>query len=157
MAWTKSESIGRTGDHVLTLSEEVVADQDKILDVASDVGVDGVIEILGIRVEYVADATVGVRAIALEVQDSGDDIIFGSRFDALADVAASTTSILELIEGFGQLFVTGLVPASTGPHLSYLPRLILGQNDKIRVFTEAVSGAIGAADDMIVHIRALQR
>ncbi len=151
MAWTKTRNISARGIVVDNLSEVVVNDQDKTLDVATDIGVDVVVEILGIRLEYIADATAATRSLAIEVLDGldSDNILFSMRFPAGADIVASTTEFLELIPGFGQAFVAGEDIGVTGPNKAHLPRIILGQNHKLRIFT--VNGQ--AADDMQAHIR----
>ncbi len=153
MAWTKQSFQSLHGEHIITMSEVVVNDANKTLDIASDdVSTNGIAEIVGIRVEYVADATVGVRTINIEVLDDGDNIIMAHRAPVASDIAASTTEISELIPGMGES-LAGLLPASTSPHIVNVPRMLLSPDDKLRVFIVASSGAIGAADDMEVHVR----
>lgn len=150
MAWTKKRNVSARGAVVDVLSELATTEDDKTLDIGSDVGEDAVVEVLGVRIEFIADATAVIRSIAFEILDAGGDIIFGMEFDSATDIAASTTEILELIPNLGQAFITGTTPGTTGPHASFLPKLILGAGHQLRIFTSA--NATGG-DSILIHIR----
>jgi len=147
MAWTSTtKAKDRTlAESIEVFSEEVVDDSDKTFAVATD-GSAAYYEVLGIRLEVVADATVGTRTWSVQVLDSAADVVVDWPMSTGADVTASASLNIELSPGSINLAAIG------GTAREFLPRgLMLRQGDSLRVFDRAAIAAAG--DDMIVHLR----
>lgn len=157
MAWTK-EDRQHTVDSLalkqqpslLTLSEEVVDDANKNLLHSSDIGEGSAFEILSIRVEYTATATVGSRVLALRMFDGGADII--RELKAAQAVAATETIAFEWAVGYSPPLMVEASPNALA--MEPLPQgLFLLPGQTLRIFDRA--NIDQAADDMIVHITGL--
>jgi len=73
------------------LIDETLNDSDKTITVT----INKKWKILWIHIEYTATATVGNRAIRIELRDSADDIIYEIRLDDV--LTASETVIIEIL------------------------------------------------------------
>ena len=154
MAWTVTTSFGsfgRLGEPFIA-SETALNDSDKTLVLATDFSDIKGIVVDGIRVEYVASATVGNRGLTILVTDGGDTICEVPISTATKLVTASQTQNAEFSASSVHLASTSNTD-SAGADLqaAYMPVLYLPRSSSIRVFDSAAVDA--AADDMIVHIR----
>lgn len=103
-----------------------------------------------IYIEYTSTATAGTRLLTMEIQDGASDVVLQMPlYDMIASQEVHLT-YANVGDGTSQSMVTFdfLV-------LEELPPLLLPAGYKIRIYDAAAIAA--AADDMIVHIRALQR
>ncbi len=113
------------------ITEVALNDSDKTFTVPAD----ETWEVLLLRYEYTADATVGTRTPTIRYQDDNSD-------DILLDVAGATITASNSS--------TQLADASGTLDLTIPQRLVLHPGYDIRVFDSAAIAA--AADDMVVHL-----
>jgi hypothetical protein len=152
MAWTQfrdtTEAREQTGPRVSEVahwSEETAANSKSFV-VATDAGTKVDIEILGVRFEYTATATVGTRKVHLQVLDSGSDVIMECAMPTAADIVASATQVGEFSESYG------IAAENDSIIEAPIPRVWLRDGYTLKVFDSA---DIEATDTCIVHIRAL--
>lgn len=137
MAWTLSKS---PKSRYLRLSEEVVDDSSKDL-VAADINLGAVeLEILAIRIEFTATASVGTRTLRLQLLDASDS-------DLLLEVAMTRTVTAGNSQNYNA--APGL-DAATADHEVLPAGLFLAPNQILRILDSSATDA--AADDMIVHV-----
>lgn len=131
----------------MALSEEAANDSDKALDFSSVLG-GYALKIDGIRIEFVATATVGTREFTIEIRDATPDVIWSMNLDAGTAMVAGETETTELMAGLPVMFLTAI---DGGPHHHYLPELWLHAGMDLRVYDRNAIDA--AADDMVLHVR----
>ncbi len=146
MAWVKADQetarrFARSSGKVTVYSEEAVDDSDKTLDYDADVSEGKRLEVLGVRIEFVATATVGTRLIELRVADSGSDLIQTVGF-AVTVTASQSKNFQASV---------GVVERSGTPNYEILPAgLVLLPGQTFQILDTAAIDA--AADDMTVHV-----
>ncbi len=150
MAWVTSHDQGYPANSpgvpgIVVTSDVVENDSDKTLDVGTTIGSGFVLKLLGVRVELATTATVGNRQLAVEVLDSAGDVVLSA--DAAAVQAASLTGVYD--------FHASSLTATLGGILhERMPETWLDDRMSLHIYDSAAVAA--AADDMIVHIRALK-
>jgi len=131
-----------------TVSDTGLNVSDKQFAVEDQFGGDAVIEVQGVRIEYVADATAGARGLSLEVKDASGDVIMSFALTETANLTASVTRNFEVATG-----LNAQTAISTSV-VEGMPALVLHAGQTFRVYdANAVSAE---ADDMIVHVRGVQ-
>lgn len=144
MAWqvADSQSMRRIGMEYIALSEEDLNDSDKSLVYTTDVGRGSKMLVASIRIEFAASATVGSRALAIQVLDSGSDVI--RALELVTTVAASETKNFEMAPGLDQV-------AGSIVNYEQLPSdFYLMHGQSMRIYDSA--SIDGAADDMTLHV-----
>lgn len=144
MAWVKADQEAASIKKAvkwMTLSEEVADDSDKTLDFDGDIGVGSMFEVMGIRIEYVATATVGTRLLKARILDSGSDIV--RELSIVEDIVAGETRIFEISKG---------VPQTLGAiNYEVLPEsFIFGTGQSLQIIDSSATDA--AADDVVIHV-----
>lgn len=157
MAWTRQgAAVTDPASFIAPLpvffSEETANDSDKSFTIATDAG-DGTLKVVRIRLEYTATATVGNRTLALELQDSGADVIYQMHADDTSGeglVVGSASVALEFGAGMARV-----APQNSGASVQYLPwDFYLYPGFVFRIYDTAAIDA--AADDMTVHLSCLK-
>ncbi len=128
-------------------ADEATNDSDKTLVVPADT----TWEILNIRAELIATATVGNRQMRLEIQDSASDIIYEHRHQTAILQAASATRIYNWAPGSVDL--AALIETDT--IFWQIPRLILPEASIIRIYD--INAVDAAADDLVLQAIMLER
>lgn len=151
MAWsvTSRETIQIEGGHVqaVVISDTVANDNDKSFKVSDLFGGEGQLEILGVRIDYLNTSTVGGRSYAVELQDGASAVVFQQEHHH--NPPASEDNVLEY-------YVGGQANVDVGSSkIDRLPHRLYALSDwTVRVYDIA---NVNAADDILVHIRALLR
>ena len=154
MAWTK-KSVGP----VVQLSE-ITTGSNKVLNYSDLPQYQSEIDIVGIRIEIAASATVGNRSIKVRLYDTqnSDDIIMELGLPLL--VTANGSGVWEIICGsvplpkqFSAATTADLDRAVDGVIYTGGPRILFADGYKLGVFDATAVDASG--DTLVVHIRGL--
>lgn len=142
MVWTKIKSGGHADQAILTISELAADSSSKEL-LLSDVGSAGFFELLSVRLEFTATATVGTRTLVLQVlAELDDDVLHSVSIDANT-ITASQSKAWEMHANADRTV--------TVPQYVHLPRgLFLFPGQKLLIEDSATIDA--AADDMVLHV-----
>jgi hypothetical protein len=141
MAWTKIKSGEKAEQSILTLSEVAENSSSKELEI-SDVGSAGFFELLGIRIEFTATATVGTRTLVAKILDDSDDVLHEIYINANT-LTASQSGTWEMHDN--------APTAVSSPQYVHLPRgLFIFSGQKLLI--EDSAGIDAAADDMVLHV-----
>ncbi len=142
MAWTKEQSGSAGPELVVTLSEEAPDASSKTL-LFSDVGVGAQMEILAIRIEFVATVTVGTRTMEVRIEQvTGPDILYQVIL-VLPTLTASQSRNWQLAPGIDE--------AVTAPQYVQMPSgLHIHEGQQLVIEDTAAIDA--AADDMVIHV-----
>lgn len=143
MAWTMVRSTKAERETVVALSEEALNDSSKDLRFTEDVGFGSELEVLSLRIEFTATATVGSRVLRVQVADAADDILRELQLVG-GTITAGVSKVFEIAPG---------LPVTDGSVIEYevLPsQFVIGHGLKLRVLDTAAVDA--AADDMVLHV-----
>ena len=146
MAWTEIAAASKNRIEkglMITLSEEAPNDISKDLTLA-DVTIEGdELELMAIRIEFIATATVGTRTITVELLDAADADVIWQFIVVSNTVTAGVTKVWQ----FGR----DVDEAVTSPQDVILPTgMTLHAGMLLRIADSAAIDA--AADDMQIHV-----
>jgi hypothetical protein len=141
MAWTKIKSGGKADVAILTLSEVTANDSSKELTI-TDVGSAGFFELMGVRIEFTATATVGTRTIVFQILSATDDVLHEMAIDANTVTAGNS--------GTWELHANAPTDVTTPQyvHMPYGMYIFSGQ----KLLIEDSAAIDAAADDMVLHV-----
>lgn len=125
---------------ILLTSDSTLNDSDKSIEVPSG----KVWEILSLRIEYTATATVGSRTVEVRVRDDNDDVVWAT--EITTDFVASDVMVVNLSPG-----APTVAPVDSGDEGSqHVAALFLNSGWDVQVIDTAAVDA--AADDMVLHL-----
>ncbi len=140
---------------LLVDSEEAVNDSDKSFTIPGASGPSGtkaeLWQIFNIRIEFTASATGGTRKFTVLVTDADDDVLQSFDLDSRTNVTATNSLVVDLIPGAAYANPDS---AATSVRDYLPPNLFLGHGEILRVYDRSATDA--AADDMVVHVRAMR-
>ena len=142
MAFTTLQSVAHRGTSIVTASDVALNDSSKTL-LLTDFTGGAFFELLGIRIEITATATVGTRLMEVRIEaTTGPDVLY--------EVIVVANTVVASASGEWQL-APGLDETQTGPQYVQMPpglHVYAGQ----QLVIEDQAAIDAAADDMIVHV-----
>lgn len=146
MAWTLTKAGSKSSEIAVLLSEVAVDDSNKDLIYGTDLPSFGShMELVAVRIEFTATATVGTRTLVVEILTEANDLVYQIVLDNNT-VTASASGTWQLGDG--------LDAAVTTPQYVHMPAgLVLFPGQKLRIRDSAAIDA--AADDMVLHVQGL--